>query len=103
MKFLITLLGLSIAALAVDINTANVNELKDLKGVGQVKAERIIEYRDNVQCFSTIEELTNVAGIGYSVLKDNRTVLTASSCDKKDEIKDSSTSSNTTNSNKKVM
>lgn len=82
MKFLITLLGLGIAAFALDINTATVDEFKGLKGVGQAKAEKIVTYRESVKCFENIEQLKLVAGIGENIFKDNQSMLTASPCDK---------------------
>ena len=48
----------------VNINTADVNELATLKGIGPKTAERIIEYRQNNGSFKSIEEIKNVKGIG---------------------------------------
>ncbi|MBR1729966.1 MAG: helix-hairpin-helix domain-containing protein [Selenomonadaceae bacterium] len=48
----------------VNINTADVNELATLKGIGPKTAERIIEYRKNNGSFKSIEEIKNVKGIG---------------------------------------
>lgn len=48
----------------VNINTATVEELKTLKGVGEKKAEAIIEYRKKNGSFKTKEDLMKVRGIG---------------------------------------
>ena len=48
----------------VNINTATVEELKTLKGVGEKKAEAIIEYLKKNGSFKTKEDLMKVRGIG---------------------------------------
>lgn len=48
----------------VNINTATVEELKTLKGIGEKKAEAIIEYRKKNGSFNNKEELMKVRGIG---------------------------------------
>ena len=48
----------------VNINTAAVEELKTLKGIGEKKAEAIIEYRKQNGSFKNKEELMKVRGIG---------------------------------------
>lgn len=56
----------------VNINTASKEELLKLPGIGEVTAEKIINYRDNNN-FTKIEDLKNVNGIGtatYNKLKD---------------------------------
>ena len=57
----------------VDLNTAGVEELKTLPGVGDTTARRIIDYREENGPFRRIEELMNVRGIGekkFLKLKD---------------------------------
>lgn len=61
----------------VNINTATVEELTALSGVGKSKAEKIIEYRNEFGNFKTIEDIKNVKGIGdtiYAKIKENITV-----------------------------
>jgi competence ComEA-like helix-hairpin-helix protein len=62
----------------ININTADFGELKNITGVGDTLAGRIIEYRNANGFFKTIEDLGNVTGIGHgtklSKLKDEITV-----------------------------
>lgn len=53
----------------VNINTATVEELTALSGIGEVKAQAIVDYRDENGWFSSPEELTNVSGIGEKTLE----------------------------------
>ena len=53
----------------VNINTATVEELKTLKGVGEKKAEAIIEYRKKNGSFKTKEDLMKVRGIGKKLFE----------------------------------
>ena len=53
----------------VNINTATVEELKTLKGVGENKAEAIIEYRTKNGSFQTKEDLMKVRGIGKKLFE----------------------------------
>lgn len=48
----------------IDLNTATADELKTIKGVGDVLSSRIIEYRTQNNGFKTVEELKNIDGIG---------------------------------------
>ena len=53
----------------VDLNTASLEELITLSGVGKKKAAAIIEYRAKHGKFKSIDELTNVEGLGDKTLK----------------------------------
>ena len=53
----------------VNINTATVEELKTLKGVGEKKAEAIIEYRKKNGSFQTKEDLMKGRGIGKKLFE----------------------------------
>ncbi|MGB9795714.1 ComEA family DNA-binding protein [Fervidobacterium gondwanense] len=62
----------------IDINTASLEELQTLPGIGPSKARAIIEYREKQQ-FSKIEDIMNVPGIGektFERLKDRIKVST---------------------------
>lgn len=50
----------------ININTATKEELDTLPGIGEATAEKIIEYRKKNGKFSNIEELKEVSGIGDS-------------------------------------
>src|SRR5262245_52462301 len=56
----------------VNINTADVNALMTLSGVGQKVAERIVQYRDNNGPFKRPEDLRKVQGIGAGLWERNR-------------------------------
>ncbi|MDD2891158.1 MAG: ComEA family DNA-binding protein [bacterium] len=61
----------------ININTASMEELISLTGVGPVYAQRIIEYREKKGKFKSIEEIINIYGIGqkrFDKLKDKITV-----------------------------
>jgi competence protein ComEA len=49
---------------AINLNTATVDQLETLPGIGRKTAERIIEYRTKSGGFKRIEDLMNVKGIG---------------------------------------
>ena len=53
----------------VNINTASKKELDALPGIGEVLAQRIIDYRSANGPFSTVDELTKVKGIGEKTLE----------------------------------
>ena len=65
------------SAYPININTATVSELVLLDGIGEVIANRIVEYRTENGAFSSIEELKEVSGIGdvkFNNIKEKITV-----------------------------
>lgn len=52
------------ASLKININTAGIEELVTLNGIGEVKAQEIVAYREQNGAFERIEQLLNVKGIG---------------------------------------
>ena len=56
----------------VSINQATESELLTLPGIGPSKASAIIKYRDEFGKFNSIDELTNVSGIGSKTLENLR-------------------------------
>jgi competence protein ComEA len=93
-QFLATVLVLAMAALAavpgaasgapasatvsmVNINSAGVDELVTLPGIGKAYAERIVEYRQKNGPFKKVEDILNVRGIGektFERIKDRLTL-----------------------------
>ena len=53
----------------VDINSASLNELSSLRGIGEKKAQAIVEYRTQKGKFNTVDELVHVKGIGPKILE----------------------------------
>lgn len=63
-------MGLALAQL--NINSATVEQLDGLKGIGPTKAQAIVDYRKKNGPFKSVDDLQNVPGIGPATLKDLR-------------------------------
>ncbi|MDT8408780.1 MAG: ComEA family DNA-binding protein [Wenzhouxiangellaceae bacterium] len=76
---LVLALGISNAVFAqeaLDVNTATVEQLAEaLNGVGESKAQAIVDYREANGPFTHIDELINVRGIGMATVDKNRDVI----------------------------
>jgi len=54
---------------AVDINTATAKQLQSVDGIGAKTAAKIVAYREAHGAFKTVDELSNIKGIGKKRLK----------------------------------
>ncbi|WP_336989413.1 ComEA family DNA-binding protein [Aeromonas hydrophila] len=59
----------------VNLNTASINELTALKGIGEKKAQAIVDYREKQGKFTTVDQLADVSGIGPATLEANRDMI----------------------------
>lgn len=60
----------------ININSASLEELKSIPGIGESKAKAIINYRNNNGKFKTIEDIQNVDGIGNKLYEEIKVYLT---------------------------
>lgn len=60
----------------VNINTASLEELDALPGIGPTTAQKILDYREENGPFSTIEDIMNVSGIGPATFEDIQNLIT---------------------------
>lgn len=59
----------------VNINTATLADLQTLSGIGESKASKIIAYREDNGPFKSVDELTNVSGIGEKTLESIKDMI----------------------------
>lgn len=65
-------LPVAIHGAGVNINTASVEELQQLKGVGPAKAAAIVSWRQGHGAFRSADDLDAVKGIGQALIDRNR-------------------------------
>ena len=56
----------------IDINSASLQQLQLLPGIGETLAQRILDYREEHGSFSSVDDLLNVSGIGEKKLEQIR-------------------------------
>ena len=60
----------------IDINTADVDTLSTLPGIGPTLAQRIVDYRDTYGPFFYIEDIMNVEGISATTFENIKDLIT---------------------------
>ncbi len=87
----------SVAFAAVNLNTATKEDLDSVKGIGPVKAQAIIEYRQKNGHFKSVDDLKNVKGFGEKSVEKMRSELNvngASSAKSTEEKRDAKSGEN---------
>ncbi len=60
----------------INLNTATVDELASIDGIGEVRASAIIEYREYLGGYSSVEQITEIKGIGEEIYAEVAGYLT---------------------------
>ncbi|MGY5452954.1 ComEA family DNA-binding protein [Agarivorans sp. MS3-6] len=60
---------------ALNLNTANAEQLVTLKGIGKSKSIAIVEYRKQHGDFKNVEQIVLVPGVGETIYLDNKDKL----------------------------
>ncbi|MFR9704677.1 ComEA family DNA-binding protein [Aeromonas sanarellii] len=59
----------------INLNTASADELASLKGIGEKKAQAIVDHREKQGKFTSVDQLADVSGIGPATLEANRDMI----------------------------
>ena len=68
LSIFVSLMMMGTASFAVDLNKATQAELEALKGIGEVKAKAIIDYRTKNGPFKSADDLDKVKGVGKGII-----------------------------------
>ena len=60
----------------VSINSATIEEIQSLPGIGEAKAKAIVKYREDNGSFQNVEDIKNVSGIGESLFEKIKDYIT---------------------------
>lgn len=78
MSIMLFLASISLAFAAVNLNTATVDELDAVRGIGPSKAKAIVDYRSKNGPFKSVDDLKGVKGFGDKSVDKIRGELTVS-------------------------
>jgi competence protein ComEA len=73
----------SVAQQLLDINSATLEQLQQLPGIGEKIAQRIVKYREDHGPFAKVEDLLNVEGIGEKKLEKIKPLIQIKEPEKK--------------------
>ena len=77
--------ALPVMAAPLDINAATAEQLAErLSGIGEKKAESIVQYRKDNGPFGSVEDLAEVPGIGAKTIERNRAEMIVRSVDERE-------------------
>lgn len=62
----------------INVNTADVLDLQRLPGIGEKRAQDIVDYREEHGPFESVEDLTQISGIGEGILAGLRDYVSVS-------------------------
>jgi competence protein ComEA len=100
LAFILCLALAGTAAAVVNINTATKEELTTIKGIGDKRAQEIIDYRKKNGDFKSVDELEKVPGIGPGTMKQIRSQVTVSGKPATDKPADKGTKTKTSDAKK---